>query len=137
MSPYALLFGVVVAVIVVGASVIYLIESPHPDAQIKTLLDAFWWTAATVTTVGYGDIIPITDLGRTVAIFYMFFGIGMAGVFITILGTRFYKRQIESKDDSEYYSLKKLGEKMDSLEKQHKEEFKKIQEQLKKIKDEK
>jgi voltage-gated potassium channel len=137
MSPFALLFGVVVAVIVVGASVMYLIESPHPDAQIKTLLDAFWWTAATVTTVGYGDVLPITDLGRTVAIFYMFFGIGMAGVFITSIATRFYKRQIESKENYEDYSLKKLGEKMDSLEKQHKEEFKKIQDQLKKIKDEK
>ena len=137
MSPFALLFGVVVAVIVVGASVIYLIESPHPDAQIKTLLDAFWWTAATVTTVGYGDVLPITDLGRAVAIFYMFFGIGIGGLFITILATRFYKRRFESKDDSEDYSLKKLGEKMDNLEKQHKEEFKKIQDQLKKIKDEK
>jgi len=137
MSPFTLLFGVVVAVIVVGASVIYLIESPHPDAQIKTLLDAFWWTAATVTTVGYGDVLPITDLGRTIAIFYMFFEIGMAGVIITIFATRFYKRRIESKDDFEYHSLKKLGEKMDSLEKQHKEEFKKIQDQLKKINDKK
>lgn len=116
---------------------IYLIESPHPDAQIKTLLDAFWWTAATVTTVGYGDVVPITDFGRTIAIFYMFFGIAIAGVFVSILATRYYKRRIESKDDSKDYSLKKLVEKMDYLEKQHKEEFEKIQDQLKKIKDKK
>ena len=40
--------------IVTGSLVIYSVESSHPDSQINSMLDAVWWTVATVTTVGYG-----------------------------------------------------------------------------------
>ena len=49
-----LLFGTV-AVIVIGTIVIWLIEGPIPESDVKTPLDALWWTVATITTVGYGD----------------------------------------------------------------------------------
>jgi voltage-gated potassium channel len=60
-----LIFLLAISVSVIGSSGIgiYLIESPHEDAQITNLLDAFWWVSATVTTVGYGDVVPVTDLG--------------------------------------------------------------------------
>jgi len=99
-NPYTSLFGIAFAIIIGGAVTMYFIESPNEDAQIKTMLDAFWWTVATTTTVGYGDVVPVTDLGRGVAIFYMFFGIGVAGVFISIMGTRYYKRRIEPKEEN-------------------------------------
>ncbi len=49
------------------------------------MLDAVWWTVATVTTVGYGDVVPVTDTGKIVAIFYMFFGIGVLALFLSVL----------------------------------------------------
>jgi len=42
---------------------------------MTTLLDALWWCVATVTTTGYGDVVPVTSVGRIVALVYMFFGI--------------------------------------------------------------
>jgi len=56
-------------IIVIGSLVIYSVESEHPDSQINSMLDAVWWTVATVTTVGYGDVVPVTDTGKIVAIF--------------------------------------------------------------------
>jgi voltage-gated potassium channel len=120
-NPYILVIGIAIAVIVAGAVSMYFIESPNEDAQIKTMLDAFWWTIATTTTVGYGDIVPVTDLGRTVAIFYMFFGISIAGVFVSIIGTRYYKRKVEPKEDQEIRYEKKILERLDDLEKSLKE----------------
>lgn len=121
MNPYLSLFAIASAVIIGGALVMYAIESPHEDAQIKTILDAFWWTFATTTTVGYGDVVPITDLGRVVAMFYMFFGIAIAGIFISIIGTRYYKRRVEPKEDQEITYEKKILERIDDLEKSIKE----------------
>jgi len=121
MNPYASLFGIAAAVIIAGAVSMYFIESPNEEAQIKTMLDAFWWTMSTTTTVGYGDIVPVTDLGRGIAMFYMFFGIGIAGVFLSIIGTRFYKRRIEA-NDQEFTPIQKLIlERIDDLEKSIKE----------------
>ena len=121
MNPYVSLFGIASAVIIGGALAMYAIESPHEDSQIKTMLDAFWWTFATTTTVGYGDIVPVTDLGRTVAMFYMFFGIATAGIFISIIGTRYYKKRVEPKEDQEITYEIKILERLDELEKSLKE----------------
>ena len=121
MNPYISVIGMAIVVIVAGAVGMYYIESPNEDAQIKTMLDAFWWTIATTTTVGYGDVVPVTDLGRTVAIFYMFFGISVAGIFVSIIGTRYYKRQVEPKEDQEIRYEKKILERLDDLEKSLKE----------------
>lgn len=121
MNPYIPLIGIATAVIVGGAVGMYYIESPNEDAQIKTMLDAFWWTIATTTTVGYGDVVPVTDLGRTVAIFYMFFGISIAGIFISIIGTRYYKSRVEPKEDQEITYERKILERIDDLEKSVKE----------------
>ena len=113
--------GISIAVIFGGAIGMYFIESPNEDAQIKTMLDAFWWTVATITTVGYGDVVPVTDLGRTVAIFYMFFGITIAGIFVSIIGTRYYKRRVEPKEDQEIRYERKILDRLDDLEKNLKE----------------
>ena len=84
-------------IIVIGSVVMYLVESTHPDSQINSMLDAVWWTVATSTTVGYGDIIPVTETGKIIAIFYMFFGIGILGLFISVLGHLFTRNNLRKK----------------------------------------
>ena len=75
------------ALVIGGSGVaIYLIESPHENAQITTLLDAFWWVSATVTTVGYGDVVPVTEIGRMMGIGLMFVGISIIGAIISSFG---------------------------------------------------
>ena len=109
------------ALVIGGSGVaIYLIESPHEDAQITTLLDAFWWVSATVTTVGYGDVVPVTEIGRMMGIGLMFVGISIIGTIISsfgafLVGSRVKKYEsVESSTKS--LIIKKIHE-IENLEK--------------------
>jgi len=51
--------------------------------------DALWWATVTITTVGYGDIFPVTSVGRTVAGIAMFSGLGVLGVLAGTLASFF------------------------------------------------
>jgi voltage-gated potassium channel len=82
-------------VILVGTIVEYNIESKVPNTQIKTYLDSLWWCVSTVTTVGYGDIVPVSNLGRIVAMFYMFFGISMISILFFVITNTVYKRRYD------------------------------------------
>ena len=58
-----------------GAIIVYLLERHAPRSNIHTLGESLWWSAVTVTTVGYGDFFPVTTAGRITACFIM--GIGL------------------------------------------------------------
>ena len=54
-----------------GALIVYLVERHAPGSNIHTLGESLWWSAVTVTTVGYGDFFPVTLAGRITACFIM------------------------------------------------------------------
>ena len=66
-------------------------------------IDSMYFTVATVTTVGYGDVVPQTDAGKIFTMFFSFFGIGMAFYFFTSFGKYIYKKtfQIELREHRE------------------------------------
>jgi len=112
---------VLVIVIFIGSIGIFIIESPYENSKINSFLDAIWWTVATLTTVGYGDVIPVTDAGKIMAIFYMLFAIGFLLIFLSVIGTRFYKRRIEPNEQEISHAQKMILERIDDLEKSIKE----------------
>jgi len=93
--------GIVVIPIFILASAIYVAEGGLPGSSIKNFLDAVWWTVVTMSTVGYGDVVPITSIGRVIAILAMFSGIIMiAGLTATLASTlieRVVKRMNQNK----------------------------------------
>ena len=106
-------------VIILGASAIYVVEHDAEDTQIHTWLDAFWWASATATTVGYGDIVPVTETGRIIGIVMMYVGIGIIGSLIsivgaTLIGSRMNKTGIS--DDTKSLLISKIEE-LEKLEK--------------------
>ena len=111
-----------ISVLVIGSSGIgiYLIESPHEDAEITNLIDAFWWASATVTTVGYGDVVPVTDLGRLMGIALMFIGIAIIGTFISALGAMLISSRLKKhetvEDSTKSMIIKKIND-IENLEK--------------------
>ncbi|NUS17876.1 MAG: two pore domain potassium channel family protein [Streptomyces sp.] len=62
-----------------GALAVYQQERGAPHATIRTFGDSVWWVCETVTTVGYGDVTPVTGGGRTIAAFLMAMGLALLG----------------------------------------------------------
>ncbi|MFG2605393.1 potassium channel family protein [Streptomyces sp. NPDC048514] len=62
-----------------GALAVYQQERGAPGATMHTFGDAVWWAASTLTTVGYGDITPVTPTGRVIATGMMACGLGLLG----------------------------------------------------------
>lgn len=62
-----------------GALAVYQHEHAAPGATIRTFGDAAWWTSATLATVGYGDVTPVTPLGRVIAVGLMLCGLALLG----------------------------------------------------------
>lgn len=75
-------------IIVLGAVVISLIEE-------MSFSDAIWWSFVTFTTVGYGDILLTTKIGRIVAIVLMIFGIGFIGVTTSTIAAYIVNKDIQ------------------------------------------
>jgi len=101
-------------VVIIGTVAIYAVES-QTESEINTILDAVWWTVATITTVGYGDIVPLSALGRIIGVFYMFFGVTFIALSISIVGTRLYKKKFE-KEEEMAFDQKKILEIIKKLE---------------------
>ncbi|HXK55554.1 MAG TPA: ion transporter, partial [Gammaproteobacteria bacterium] len=82
--------GLIAGFIVLASSTaIYVLEGGLDGSQIDTLYDAVYWSLVTVSTVGYGDIIPHSPEGRFVAMILIVSGIGFISFFTSIIVSAF------------------------------------------------
>lgn len=75
--------------VVVAASLMYSVEhAAQPDA-FGSIGQSLWWAVVTMTTVGYGDVTPVTTVGRVLAALIMLLGVGIVALPAGILAARF------------------------------------------------
>jgi voltage-gated potassium channel len=71
------------------ASLLYAIERDVQPDKFGTIPDAMWWAIVTLGTVGYGDVVPVTPLGKAVSVFAIIGGLTMIALPVAIISTAF------------------------------------------------
>ncbi|MCP4274097.1 MAG: ion transporter [Gammaproteobacteria bacterium] len=75
--------------VIISASAMHNLEHQAQPEAFSSIPDAIWWAVVTMTTVGYGDITPITFGGKLLATFIMLLGVGVVALPAGILAARF------------------------------------------------
>jgi voltage-gated potassium channel len=81
--------SVMVVLIILSSSFIYFAENQAQPDKFPDIPSAMWWSVVTLTTVGYGDVYPVTPLGKFLAAVIAMLGIGMFALPAGILGASF------------------------------------------------
>jgi voltage-gated potassium channel len=107
-----------VVVIILAGLAMFDAERDAPKGNIKTLADALWWAATTVTTVGYGDRYPTTATGRLIAVVLMVVGIALLGVVTAAIAAWFVQR-LRPVEEAESRTAATLSDVLDELRRLH------------------
>lgn len=81
--------GLTAFMLLILSSLLILTVETSEKSNIKTAGDALWWSITTMTTVGYGDLYPVTPLGRIIAGALMLCGVGLFGSFTAVVASYF------------------------------------------------
>lgn len=79
-------------IIFVASVLIYVMEALNPDSKVNTLFDALYWSIVTISTVGYGDVVPVTPEGRIVAMVVIVSGIAVLAFATSIVVSAFTEK---------------------------------------------
>jgi voltage-gated potassium channel len=105
---------VAVAVVLMGALGMFAVERGQ-NHSVSSFGDALWWSVVTATTVGYGDLSPVTTEGRFIAVLLMLTGIGVIGVFTATVASMFFEDDREDSAPDVHERLDHLERKLDAV----------------------
>ena len=74
LNKISVYFMFVLILVICLGTLMYMVESGHPDTRFTDLGTSVYWAIVTMTTVGYGDITPVTPIGRLLSAFVMLLG---------------------------------------------------------------
>ncbi len=90
--------GAAVLLLYVASLAILDVERGAPGATINSFPDALWWAIVTMTTVGYGDVYPVTAIGRVIAALVMLGGVALLGTVTATMASWIVER-VSSRDE--------------------------------------
>lgn len=85
-------------IVFVSSVLVYLMEANNPDSKINTLFDAFYWSIVTIATVGYGDVVAVSEAGRIVSIIVIISGVAVMAFTTSIVVSAFTEKIEEIKE---------------------------------------
>ena len=117
-------------VILASSLALYHIEYGH-NPNVHSLLDTLWWAVSTVTTVGYGDVIPVTNPGKVIGITTMIIGTALFWSYTALFAEALLSREIFDLED-ELRSIEKNLSRVKMSDVRNQSETKRLIERLEK-----
>lgn len=93
-KPAAQAVLLIVIITIIAASITAYYEAAH-NPGFTGFGDAVWWVLVTISTVGYGDKVPVTPVGKTMAVIIMFFGVALLSIVTATISSIFVTRKIK------------------------------------------
>ena len=101
--------------LILSSTLMYYIENEAQPEKFENIGQAMWWSVATLTTVGYGDVYPITGIGKFLSAIIALIGIGFVALPTGIISSAFIERvqkeKEEKKKENEICECPKCGNK--------------------------
>jgi len=120
------LFMVMAALVVSLGYVAYIFEIETPQSPVKSYTDALWLMVMSASTIGFGDVYPVTLMGR-IAVYVMFLlGVGILGTLGGVFANRIFgfadtnikNRELRKQNANIYAKLIELEKKIDAMNKE-------------------
>jgi voltage-gated potassium channel len=103
-------FGFAILLVYLTALGIYFFENQAQPDKFASVFDSLWWSVVTLTTVGYGDVYPITAGGKAFTILILFIGLGIVAIPTGLLSSALTTaRELEKKAHDEKEELEQLA----------------------------
>lgn len=88
---------VMMIILILSANLMYIVEHKVPNSPFQSVPASMWWGMITITTIGYGDMVPVTALGRAIGMVVAFLGVCVFALPVAILGAGFVE-ELEQKN---------------------------------------
>ncbi|MFQ6618246.1 MAG: potassium channel family protein [Fidelibacterota bacterium] len=85
---------IILVVVLIGATGVIFFEAGKNSDQFDSMWGAIWWALVTITTVGYGDKVPVTTGGRIIGAIMMFTGVALVSIFTATISSIFVAKKI-------------------------------------------
>lgn len=105
---FTTLFVFASIIVFVSSVLVYVMEANDPTSKINTLFDAFYWSIVTIATVGYGDIVTVSEAGRMVAIIVIISGVAVMAFTTSLVVSAFTEKIEEIKEIKSIEDISKL-----------------------------
>ena len=106
----------IIILIVFASCLMWQVENEVQPQKFSSIPDTMWWAVATITTVGYGDVVPITPLGKFLGAFIAMLGVGMIAMPAGIIVSGFIDESREHDERSNQQSVDTFEKKLELLE---------------------
>ena len=95
-------------IIFVASVMIYVMEALNPESKVNTMFDAIYWSIVTISTVGYGDVTPVTTEGKFVSLIVIVSGIAVLAFATSIVVSAFTEKLDDIRDSKMIQDIQKI-----------------------------